>query len=433
MLLLACIVVLAGCASPVRLMPTPLKFTTGHAGPFTQAGADGDSSFISVFYATNRAVLIEARHPVYTIFPSDTLRLGNARVRIGDGQLDWEQIQALSTSETLRGRPILSLESLEEMAAFDINDGGPPDARSRALFSDINRALAASPQKDLTLYVHGFNNAVWRGTAQAAQLQHFTGRQAVVMAYLWPSAASLLSYATDVRTARASVPAFTRLMSTLLAHTDAEHINILAFSAGARIASEGLATLVRPRGGESPGDVRARVRLGEVYFAAPDEDVDRFVADLAAYIPYARRVSLSANMNDRALRLAARHQGVTRAGRPRRDSLGPEQWQFVTTAARHLNLDLIRIDASDIPGLSRRSHSFWYENSWVSSDVLMQFLWHKAPGERGLESHDTPEGLRFWAFPPDYVQRIENLLLRRQGHGPDAETPAPQGAAALRR
>ncbi|MBV7484722.1 alpha/beta hydrolase [Bordetella sp. BOR01] len=411
--LAACALVLTGCSSPVRLMPTPLKFTTGYVDPFARGGQNGKSSFISLFYATNRAVLLESRQPVYTIFPSDTLRLGTALVRIGDGTLDWDRITALSTSDVERGRPILSLERLDEQASFDIGNETAPNAQTRAFLADINRALDASPQKDLIVYVHGFNNAVWRGTAQAAQFHHFTGRQAVVLAFLWPSAGSLLSYATDVRVARASVPAFARLVDMLLAHTDAEHINILAFSAGARIASEGLAVLSRPRQGESPEDVRARLRLGQVYFAAPDEDVDRFVADLSTYIPFTSRVTLSANMNDSALRLAARHQGIARAGRPNREVLDSEQWRFVTDASKRQNFDIINIDSRKIPGLHRRAHGFWYGNAWVSSDVLMQFLWHKPPQERGLESHVTSGGLRFWAFPPDYEARVRTLLRER--------------------
>lgn len=411
--LMACALALAGCSSPVRLMPTPLKFTMGYVDPFTHGGQNGESSYISLFYATNRAVLIESRQPVYTIFPSDTLRMGTAYVQIGDGTLDWDRVTALSTSDVERGRPILSLKRLEEQASFDIGSQAPPNAQARAFYDEINRALAASPSKDLIVYVHGFNNAVWRGTAQAAQFRHFTGRQAVVLAFLWPSAGSLLSYATDVRVARASVPAFTRLVDALLAHTDTERINILAFSAGARIASEGLAALAHPRADESPDDVRARLRLGQVYFAAPDEDVDRFVADLGAYIPFTDRVTLSANMNDRALRWAARHQGVARAGRPSRESLDSAQWHFITKASMQLGFDIINVDSREIPGLQRRAHGFWYGNPWVSSDALMQFLWHKPPQERGLEPHVTSEGLRFWAFPPDYQDRVRELLRER--------------------
>ncbi|EHK67118.1 alpha/beta hydrolase [Achromobacter arsenitoxydans] len=409
-LALAAVALLAACSSPVQLMPTPVKFTTGQPDPFELNEANGDSTSIPLLYATNRAVIIESRQPFYSIFPSDTLRLGVAKVQVGDGTLSWEQLRQLSTSPSQRGRPVLSLERMEELVALPPQSDAENSPEAQALFGVINKALDVSQHRDLIVYVHGFNNAVWRGTAQAAQFHHFTGRQAVVLAFLWPSAGSLLSYATDVRSARASVPAFARLIEMLARNTNAEHINILAFSAGARIASEGLATLARPQEGESREALRARLRLGQIYFAAPDEDTYRFVTDLRQYIDLTERVSLGANLGDRALRFAARHQRASRAGRPSADDLTEEQIEFVNAASQRLNFDMIRVDPRNIPDLHRRAHSFWFTNAWVSSDVLMQFLWHKPPAERGLQEAFTPQGMRFWTFPPDYEQRIEERM-----------------------
>lgn len=393
-------------------MPTPVKFTTGHIDPFEKSAAN-DSTSIPLLYATNRAVFLESRQPFYSIFPSDMLRMGVAQVQIGDGTLDWDQLRNLSTSASERGRPVLSLESMYELVALSPQSDVESSPEAQAYFAMINKALSVSQHRDLIIYVHGFNNAVWRGTAQAAQFHHFTGRQAVVLAFLWPSAGSLLSYATDVRTARASVPAFARLIELLSKNTNAEHINILAFSAGARIASEGLATLAEPKEGETREALRARLRLGQIYFAAPDEDTYRFVTDLRQYIDLTERVSLGANLNDRALRLAERHQRATRAGRPSADDLTPEQVEFVNAATKRLNFDMIRVDPREIPGMGSRAHSFWFGNAWVSSDVLMQFLWHKSPQERGLQERFTAEGMRFWTFPPDYEKRVSEVLRAR--------------------
>jgi len=407
------VAVLAACSSPVQLMPTPLKFTTGVVDPFEYKEARGGSTSIPLLYATNRAVFLESRQPFYSIFPSDTLRMGVARVQIGDGTLDWEQLRLLSTSASQRGRPVLSLERMDELVALTPQSDAETSPEAQAYFALINDALAASQHRDLIIYVHGFNNAVWRGTAQAAQFHHFTGRQAVVLAFLWPSAGSLLAYATDVRTARASVPAFARLIEMLSRNTNAEHINVLAFSAGARIASEGLATLAQPKEGETREALRARLRLGQIYFAAPDEDTYRFVTDLRQYIDLTERVSLGANLGDRALRFAARHQRASRAGRPSADDLTEEQVDFVNAASQRLNFDMIWVDPRNIPDLGRRAHSFWFSNAWVSSDVLMQFLWHKAPAERGLQEGFTAQGMRFWTFPPDYEQRVSDLMRMR--------------------
>lgn len=412
-LLAAAMALLAACSSPVQLMPTPLKFTTGHVDPFEHKDAALDSTSIPLLYATNRAVFIGSRQPFYSIFPSDTLRLGIAKVQIGDGTLDWDQLRQLSTSDSQRGRPVLSLERMDELVALPLQSDAQASPEARAYFDLINDALAVTRHRDLIIYVHGFNNAVWRGTAQAAQFHHFTGRQAVVLVFLWPSAGSLLSYATDVRAARASVPAFARLIELLASNTNAEHINVLAFSAGARIASEGLATLAQPRDGESREQLRARLRLGQIYFAAPDEDTYRFVTDLRQYIDLTERVSLGANLDDRALGFAARHQRASRAGRPSADDLTPEQVAFVNAASQQLNFDMIWADPRAIPDMHRRAHSFWFGNSWVSSDVLMQFLYHKAPADRGLQEGYTQQGMRFWTFPPDYDQRVEALMRKR--------------------
>ena len=90
------------------------------------------------------------------------------------------------------------------------------------------------------VYVHGANSTIYRAAAQAAQYRHFTGRNCIVLVFLWPSAENLLAYGTDVRHAKRSAPAFKRFITLLAEYTHAENINILAYSAGAQVASPGL-------------------------------------------------------------------------------------------------------------------------------------------------------------------------------------------------
>jgi esterase/lipase superfamily enzyme len=139
----------------------------------------------------------------------------------------------------------------------------------------VNKALRSSASRDLLVYVHGSNNTLPRGAAQAAQLRHITGRRKVVLAFLWPSAGSILKYFTDVGNAAASVDPFVRLIELLAANTDAQGIDVLAYSAGAQIVSPGLARLGTPRPGETPEQLRRRLRLAQIYFAAPDIDTRR--------------------------------------------------------------------------------------------------------------------------------------------------------------
>lgn len=98
-LALALVATLVGCQStPVRLMPTPAPLVDGYVDPFATLDAGIKGAEVPVFYATNRGAVTEKPEPVHTIFPTDTLRMGIAHVRIGDGMLDWETLHRLSTS-----------------------------------------------------------------------------------------------------------------------------------------------------------------------------------------------------------------------------------------------------------------------------------------------------------------------------------------------
>jgi len=149
-------------------------------------------------------------------------------------------VQAMSTSAAEGERPVLSLKSTREMAV--INEGAESlQSDAAAFFEYVDALLKRSPDRELLIYVHGANTDFDRAAAQAAQFQHFMGPNAVVMVFAWPSAGTLLRYGRDVVTARRSVPVFASLLELLSRHTQAEHLNLLAYSAGSMIVSPGLA------------------------------------------------------------------------------------------------------------------------------------------------------------------------------------------------
>lgn len=410
---------LAGCQSPVRLMPTPVPFVDGYVDPFATAGVALEGTEVPVFYATNRAVLVEKPEPLHLIVPSETLRLGVAHVRVGDETLDWPTLHRLSLSADLGERPILELMRLEQLATLDVEERVEDWAAAVAFFEHVNAALASSPNADLLVYVHGANNTVPRAAAQASQFRHFTGRRKVVVAFMWPSAGSLLRYLTDVGNAAATVDTFARFVELLAAHTHASKIDVLAYSAGAQVASPALAKLGTPGPDESREQLRQRLRLGQIYFAAPDIGTRRFVDDMKAYVDLTDRVSLSINLNDSVLRLAAMVARGSRAGRPDVGELSAEQTNFLIDASTELRFDVINVRPEDIPNLPRGSHAFWYEDPWVSGDLLVQFLLHRPPDQRGLDPQVSPSGKRYWGFPADFEQRVRRIV--RTGVAPHAE------------
>jgi esterase/lipase superfamily enzyme len=373
-----------GCHKTVFLMPTPAIMATGELNPFSINPNLEESNRVEVIYATNRTPMGDGDSRTYTIFPGNELRLGIAHFTIGSKETDWRQIFKWSTSEENRDRPALHLEYLQELAVIPLDDESsmiPKEIESLA--ASINDVLAHSVDKDIMVYVHGANSSVYRATAQAAQYRHFTGRNSVVLAFLWPSAENLLFYGTDVRHAQKSAPAFMRLITLLNEYATAKNINILAYSAGSQIVSPGLAILGR----EKKGERRRKLRLGEVYFAGADIGIDSFVEHLQTYLDIPRSVTLTINLKDTVLAMAEWHHGVSRAGRPKAKDLRPEAAQWGRNASVHSGLDII------------------------GSDVLVQFLFHADPLKRGLVENYNEHGLRYWTFPPDYPDRNIGTIL----------------------
>ena len=63
--------------------------------------------------------------------------------------------------------------------------------------------------------------------------------------------------------------------------------------------------------------------------------------------------------------------------------------------------------ADDERPVDFRAHGYWYLNSWVSSDAILQFLYHAEPDERGLR---RKPGSQIWYFPKDYPDKLKALV-----------------------
>jgi esterase/lipase superfamily enzyme len=402
-LLLAALGLLAGCApTTVRLMPTPTLFTDGDPGHFGDGGEEGRDTTIEVLYATNRLPVGPSQAPHYSRIRTNQLRLGVATLKVGDGTKTWEALKELSTSAVEGDRPIISLADTHEMAVLD--DGSLPyGPAADAFFDHVDELIRRGTNRDILVYVHGARTDFDRAVAQAAQFQHFLGRDAVVMVFAWPSAGTLLRYGRDVATARRSEPTFARLLEELAARTEAAHVNVLAYSAGAMIASPGLARAADAAEAAADPD---RVRLGEIYYAAPDIDFPVFVDNLPRYEDQVRRVTGSLNVGDTALSFAQWIHRVSRAGRPNLADIGPDQVSWLVAASAREELDVLSIRPEELPGLPAGSHSFWYDHPWVSSDILLKLRFHAPPPARGLRLNTHESELAFWTFPPDYAERL---------------------------
>jgi hypothetical protein len=86
------------------------------------------------------------------------------------------------------------------------------------------------------------------------------------------------------------------------------------------------------------------------------------------------------------------------------------------------------VDPNAIPKLPPSSHAFWYEDPWVSSDLLGLLLLNAEPQRRGLTAQGrAPGGRATGRFPPDFDDRVMKLFFT------GSRTGARSGAAGVKR
>jgi esterase/lipase superfamily enzyme len=406
-----CVVLVAGVTAffvfyhpPMRLMPVPLLFQDTGVELADLESTLVNGSSLNIFYATNRLPVGPQSNRLYSVVPDRRLHVGEATVRIGDESSTLDQIYEWSTRAGVDDRPFVNLERMNEVATLDRSSltRATKDAGVEQWLSDINALLAQSRVKDILVYVHGANTTVERAVGQASQLRHFSGRNAVVVVFVWPTAENFLRYSQDIQNALGSAPHLAALIRLLAQQTDAKSINVFTYSAGATVGSEALALL-------SELDTGSAAKLGEVFHAAPDADFRQFVDDMKVYAKKARRVTTALNLGDSALRLASVISGNSRAGRPDLLELGPEAARWVLNTGPDFGAEVVQVSPETMPDLPASSHTFWYDDPWVSSDVLLTMLFHLTPEQRGLAAGEAEGGGTYWTFPADYVDIVPNI------------------------
>ncbi|MFG6160502.1 alpha/beta hydrolase [Halomonas sp. 1390] len=394
---------LTGCNqhATLDLMPTPIIYLDTQLDPFTHLTDAHRSTVAPVFYATNRSPQ-PGRVAPYGNRIDAGLHLGQADVRMGEEAMTWNELHHASLNN---GPVTLSLEGVEELGYQPLDQplaGAQLSAGQQRFIDAINAQLAMAFDKEIMLYVHGTKVDFFNSVAMTAEIDHFAGRDFVGVAFAWPSHQNILAYllGIDVSRARASAPALVALIELLAAHTDAEHINLLSYSAGGRVASRALADLQRQHASLSPQALRDRFRLGAVVFAAADVEVDAFLPRLAAISQLANQVVITVSDDDTALKAAERYMG----GGARTGALVAEAREQAFIEREHLdNVEIIDVSrGKQARGFDISGHHYWYRHPWASSDVIFLLRTDLPPMHRGLEEaeHET-----LWFLSADYPSR----------------------------
>ena len=207
-------------------------------------------------------------------------------------------------------------------------------ADDQAFLNALNARLALRKpgEREVTLFVHGFNTNFAEGLYRHAQMAHDFASPAVSVSYSWPSAANVFAYGYDLESALFARDGMERVLG-LLARSNADGIVVVGHSMGTVVVLETLRQL-SIRGSDSVLD-----RIRAVLLIAPDLDPQLFGQEVLAMGPREVPIYVTVSGRDRALRASSLLRGQS------------ERLGSITDTSKVATLPgVVVVDISDIQG-----------------------------------------------------------------------------------
>lgn len=407
---------LFGCSSTPKLMPTPNIYTNGGSYPDWGVPHVLQNNEIDLLYVTDREPLTTGNDTIeYGTERSASVGFGSAIVKIGN-DLSWQELVEMSETLTRIASPSLSVISRNELGrfpetphAFVVVDGKVKedpevldkyDQVAMKLRHEINLRMTKSNSNEVHIFIHGFNNSFDWAAVSLAELWHFIGRHGVPLLYSWPAAhGGLFGYFRDRESGDFTIYHLKNLIRSLASFKEIERINILAHSRGASVATAALRELIieARAGGHDP---RELYRIENLIMAAPDLDFgivrQRLMAEMIG--PAFGQITVYTTDGDKALGIAQTLMSGTRFGQIRASDLG-EQERSIFTAVKNVSFIDVRGVQSFI------GHAYYLNNPSTSSDIIRVINNRTIPGnpKRPL-THKT---LNFWEMPVNYPSSVD--------------------------
>lgn len=108
----------------------------------------------------------------------------------------------------------------------------------QAFRAALNQRLALAPKKEVTIYLHGYNNSFEDAAFTLAELWHFMGREGVPLLYTWPAdRGGIRGYAYDRESGQFTLYHLKQLLRSLARFPEVEKVHIVAHSRGTDVAT----------------------------------------------------------------------------------------------------------------------------------------------------------------------------------------------------
>ncbi|TPL21740.1 MULTISPECIES: alpha/beta fold hydrolase [unclassified Mesorhizobium] len=237
---------------------------------------------------------------------------------------------------------------------------------NRASFAGrLNGMLAKRPpsEREVFIFVHGYNNNFAEGLFRNAQVVHDYRISSVPVHFSWASAGSIGAYLFDRDSALQARDGLAETIE-IAARSNASGVFIVGHSMGAYVVMEALRTLVLQ------GKAAVTSRIRGVLLAAPDIDPDVFSSQVRDIPQLPHPFTIVVSRRDRALSLSRRIAG----GQPRVGS------GFDIPLLQKKDIQVI--DISDVDG---GGHS-----GFATSETLMKLLRSGPLLRRLIVNEDMP-------------------------------------------
>ncbi len=399
---LAAFLVLGACAGPRMLVYPPTIYAGGY--PAVSVPVQQQTALTSIMFATDRLPEGDG----YGSDRSQALAFGNVSIAF-----ETESWDSLVTASGGTGKPRIPIRITDVTETgrfpatplpFTVRDGHPidlPGPRAdykesiRAFKSELSRRLSSAAERELIIFVHGFNNDFDAAALSTAELWHYTGRQSVPLIYTWPAGhGGFKGYFTDRESGEFTVYHLKEVLRHAARVPDLERIHLIAHSRGTDVATTALRELVieARAAGQSP---RKTLKIENLILAAPDLDFgvvgQRLIAE--QFGTAFGRITVYTNKKDGALGIAQFLMQGQRFGRLQTDALTEDERQIFTNVR---NVHFINVPQAD----GFFGHAYYRETPEVLSDIAIIIRERANPGapERPL----THLRLNFWEVPDGY-------------------------------
>jgi esterase/lipase superfamily enzyme len=339
------------------------------------------------------------------------MALGSAHVQYGEAT-PWDTIVNISGDGGKKTQISIHVENTIELERFPatpllftVTPKGPildPEVavkygNSKTIFQNaVRQQLSKSPNKDVILYVHGFNNSFEDSVFSLNDIWHYTGRRGVPIVYSWPSGSgNLLGYFTDRESGEFTIYHLKETLRVLFEMDEIANIHIIAHSRGTDITTTALRELIieTRASGLNP---RKALRIKNLILAAPDLDYDIVKQRLIAekFGPAFGKITIYMNEHDGALGISQFLMRGVRFGR----LIASKQGEHEDKIFKNVK-NVTFINVKDVSGLI--GHGYFTKHSGALSDIVRVLTTDSLPGstERPLVHIQN----NFWALDKNYL------------------------------